>query len=147
MTGRPIPTALKIFKGTEKKCRANKNEPKPKADNIVLPKNISRRARKHWEKIEPELLSSGILTNIDQDALFLYCESYAQWDEANENIIRYGLTTGSATGKTSESPYLKIANKAFDNLRKMMIEFGMTPSSRARIKATPQKKENNFDQF
>jgi hypothetical protein len=36
-----------------------------------------------------------------------------------------------------QSPYLAIANKAQEQMVKIMIEFGMTPSSRSRVHTTP----------
>ena len=147
MTGRPLPTKLKIFKGTDKKIRLNENEPEPLSDNIVMPEHLSKKAKKQWEKIVEQLTGAGIMTNLDQDALELYCEAYAKWADANDKLRTHGMVVKAPSGYPIPSPYLSIANKAFEQLRQMMIEFGMTPSSRTRIKAEPRKTENDFDGF
>ena len=41
------------------------------------------------------------------------------------------------------SPYMSIANKAMIEMRKWLIEFGMTPSSRSRINLPAKEKEDN----
>jgi phage terminase small subunit len=33
-----------------------------------------------------------------------------------------------------KSPYLSIADQALENMRKLMVEFSLTPSSRSRIR-------------
>jgi P27 family predicted phage terminase small subunit len=48
-----------------------------------------------------------------------------------------------------QSSYLSIANRCFDQLRAMLTEFGMTPSSRSRISAFPPQEEEDdpFEEF
>jgi P27 family predicted phage terminase small subunit len=37
----------------------------------------------------------------------------------------------------AKNPYLSIAESCMDRMQKILVEFGMTPSSRARVRATP----------
>lgn len=147
MTGRPLPTNLKVFKGTNQKCRTNEDEPQPLNDNIVMPEHLTKKAQKQWIHIVDQLTAAGIMTNIDQDALELYCEAYSKWRDANDKLNKHGMVVKAPSGYPIPSPFLSIANKAFEQMRQMMIEFGMTPSSRSRIKAEPKKQDNDFDGF
>lgn len=143
---RPIPTQLKIIKGTDQPCRMRKNEPKPADDNIEMPEELSKEAGKHWDKVCTQLQDAKIITNIDVTALAMYCESYATWFNANKMIQRHGPVVKNPSGFPVQSPYLLIANKAFDQMRAMLTEFGMTPSSRTRVAATGKSEEKNpFD--
>lgn len=45
------------------------------------------------------------------------------------------------SGFPVQSPFLAIANKALEQMTKLMIEFGMTPSSRTRVHAIGAEKE------
>jgi P27 family predicted phage terminase small subunit len=45
----------------------------------------------------------------------------------------------SPSGYAIQNPWLSIANKAFDQMMKLMTEFGMTPSSRSRVKTIQPK--------
>ncbi|MCG7984722.1 MAG: phage terminase small subunit P27 family [Candidatus Thiodiazotropha lotti] len=134
MAGRKaIPTQLKIIKGTDQPCRIRSDEPKPASDKIKMPRYLSDKAKTHWRKLIKELQDAKIITNIDVDALGMYCEAYATWFDANEKIQKFGPVIKNQNGYPVQSPYFLIANKAFDNMRKMLIEFGMTPASRSRI--------------
>ena len=143
MAGRkPIPTNLKLLKGTAQPCRIKKDEPKPKADDIRMPESLSDNAKKHWEIVCKQLQDADIITNLDAHALAMYCEAYSRWTMANEQIAKYGVIIKTPNGFPAQSPYLQIANKAFDQMKLMLVEFGMTPSSRSRI-GTVTKSEND----
>ena len=45
------------------------------------------------------------------------------------------------------NPYLSIANKAMDQMRRFLIEFGMTPSSRARVTTVPEDTGSPLEQL
>ncbi|MCP3849352.1 MAG: phage terminase small subunit P27 family, partial [Gammaproteobacteria bacterium] len=62
---KPVPTALKLIKGTDQPCRINDKEPKPKSDNIKMPVGMSADAKKHWKQVSKQLKEAGILTNLD----------------------------------------------------------------------------------
>jgi len=147
MTGKPLPTALKIFKGTARKDQLNEFEPMPDRDKIKPPDELTKAALKHWDIVVDQLMSAGIMTNLDNQALGIYCEAYAKWAEANAKISKHGMVIKAPSGYPVQSPYLSISNKAFEQMRAMLSEFGMTPSSRSRIKAEPKKIINEFDQF
>lgn len=51
-------------------------------------------------------------------------------------------------GNIIQNPYLGIANRAWDQVKAIAPELGLTPSSRSRIKVTKPKQEKNpFDGF
>lgn len=147
MSGKPLPTALKVFKNTARKDQLNEFEPMPDSDKIIPPNNLSDIARENWDLVVEQLTLAGIMTNLDNQALALYCEAYARWTEANDKIREHGMVIKAPSGYPVQSPYLSISNKAFEQMRAMLSEFGMTPSSRSRIKAEPKKIVNQFDNF
>lgn len=138
-----LPTNLKVLKGTAQKSRLNPKEPKPKNDKIRMPEGLSDLAKKHFKKVSKELKEAGILTNIDVQALALYCEAYARWMDANEKINNFGSVIKAPSGYPVQSPYLSISNKAFEQMKAMLTEFGMTPSSRSKV--TSNKANANDD--
>jgi P27 family predicted phage terminase small subunit len=81
------------------------------------------------------LSRAHVLTDLDVDALALYCEAYARWAWANAQIKKHGVLVKTPNGFPTQSPLLQIANKAFEQMRVMLTEFGMTPSSRSRVYA------------
>lgn len=146
MEGRkPLPTNIKLIKGTAKKSRLNNNEPKPKTDDIKMPTGMSDAAKKCWRQVSKQLKDASILTNLDTHALMLYCETYAKWQEANDKIKKFGAVIKAPSGFPVQSPYLAISNKAFDQMKAMLTEFGMTPSSRTKVSVQQDTEGSDWD--
>ena len=142
---RPIPTRLKIIKGTDQPCRIRKNEPKPADDAVDMPEGLSPVAQKQWSVICQQLQDAKIITNVDSMALALYCEAYATWSNANKMVQKHGAIVKGAAGQPVQSPYFKVANISFDQMRRMMVEFGITPAARSRISTTgPTEDDDEF---
>lgn len=80
-----------------------------------------------------KLLDCGLMTEIDGAALALYCQSWARWVEAEDNLRKYGVVIKAPSGFPVQSPYLSIANKAMSQMTRLLVEFGMSPSSRTRV--------------
>ena len=138
MAGRkPTPTVLHLARNNPGHRTLNKNEPKPVVTDALPPDgfDLSDLAKEQWEHIAQHLLNSGLLTVIDKPALVLYCEACARWMDANDKIRKTGIVVKTPSGFPVQSPYLPIANKAFDQMKSILVEFGMTPSSRSKVAA------------
>ena len=141
---KPVPTQLKIVRGTDQPCRVKKDEPKPKTDNLKRPFKLSQVASSQWTKVARELKAAKLLTNIDTHALAMYCEAYALWKGALEMIHKEGAVVLSLNGSMVQSPYCHVASKAYDQASRMLVEFGMTPSSRTRVSAVEGPDDDDF---
>lgn len=140
MRGRkPTPTALKIVRGNPCKRALPENEPTPQA-GAVARDWLSPLAAERWPTIARQLQGAQVLTVMDAPALALYCNALVRWKQANEQLAKLGLVARAPSGYPIQSPYLSVANKAFDQMAKMLVEFGMTPSSRSRVtKGKPRR--------
>lgn len=142
---KPKPTHLKVLQGNPGRRPLPADEPKLASCFPDPPSHLSEAARQHWAEVGGMLHEAGILTALDADALAAYCELHARWVEANEKIREYGLVIKSPSGAPVQSPYFKISAITFDAMKALLVEFGMTPSSRARVKSTkPKEVENPF---
>ena len=159
MKGRkPLPTNLKVMRGTAKPHRLDDQEPKPeKLSNPEPPATLSASAREHWHTVTCILERSGVLTAMDQDALAMYCELYCQWVEANRMIQTKGMVLADPryVGKTTlngqrmtvpmVSPYFKISMKLAEQMKHLLCEFGMTPSSRTKVHGSGTKPDDDYE--
>ena len=145
----PKPTALKILDGNPGHKPLPKNEPKPDIPDEIPkpPEHLDKVAVKEWLRLSKELYDLGMLTNIDTTALAGYCSCYSAWLDAQANIQEHGVLMKSPTGFPMQSPYLAISNRAMVEMRKWLVEFGMTPSSRARVSAKPVQKDDPVEAF
>ena len=98
------------------------------------------------------LFETGVMTKMDRAAFAAYCQSYGRWVQAERQIAKLqgknelnGLLVKTKGGNIIQQPLVGIANKAKADMVRFAAEFGMTPSSRTRIKITrTTKKENPF---
>ncbi|MGH8609799.1 MAG: phage terminase small subunit P27 family [Gammaproteobacteria bacterium] len=135
MQGRkPTPTKLRLLRGNPGKRSLPKDEPKVAAKRPPMPVGMSAGAQAHWRRFAEQLDAARITTELDRQALKALCEACATWDEANRGIAKFGLVVKGARG-SRRSPYVGIANTAFEQMTKMLAEFGMTPSSRTRVQS------------
>ena len=88
-----------------------------------------------------------LLTRIDRGMLAAYCQAHALWVEAVSSIGRYGTMVKSPNGFPMQSPYVAAVNKQVEIMGRIAAEFGMTPSSRSRIRAGAPVPEDPFEQF
>jgi P27 family predicted phage terminase small subunit len=91
--------------------------------------------KKKWKAIVSELYAVGLITTLDVDALAMYCVVFVRWVKAEKMVREKGEIIKTAAGNIIQNPYLSIANRALEQLNKLGAEFGMTPSSRSRVKA------------
>jgi len=94
-----------------------------------------RAAKTEWKRMVHILYDAGLMTDVDRAALAAYCQAYGRWVKAEQQVTKHGMTTFTAHGTLTVSPYVRIARQAMDDMRKLTIEFGMTPSSRSRVTA------------
>lgn len=119
----------------------------PPAKAPPCPACLGEEARKEWKRLASELADLGLLTGIDRGLLAAYCQAHALWVEAVSSIERYGTMVKSPNGYPMQSPYVAVANKQVDIMVRIASEFGMTPSSRTRIRVGDQTPQDPFEAF
>ena len=144
----PKPTALRLLQGNPSHRPINRDEVFPSADSGYCPKHLTRLARAEWRRVVPELKRVGLFTIVDRAALEAYCECYATWRQAQDGLAEHGLTCETEKGFPMQRPEVAIANNALKQLRTFMGEFGMTPSSRTRVRGIGVKPQpSRFEKF
>ena len=123
----------------------NEDEPKPRAGLPECPEFLNAKAKREWARIVPELALIGLVTEIDRAALAACCQVYGRWVEAEMKVAEEGVIITSKTGYTIPAPSLTIASKAMRQMLAPAAEFGMTPSSRTRIRLGPMLPADPFD--
>jgi P27 family predicted phage terminase small subunit len=150
MRGRkPKPTLLKVLDGNPGRRPLNDREPDPAQGIPVRPDWLDAEAQAEWDRVSQELSDMGTLTLADRAALAAYCTAWSRWVEAEGMVKKFGMIVKSPEkGFPMKSPYLSIADQALETMRKLMVEFGLTPSSRSRIRVAPGGDEvDELDRF
>jgi P27 family predicted phage terminase small subunit len=140
MRGRkPKPTALKKLAGNPGRRPLNDAEPQFPVGGFSCPKHLSDYAKGKWREIVPALKKTGMLASVDQAALEAYCEAYATYRMATDEVKKEGITIIGPKGGTMRNPACSVANQAMTIMNKFGSEFGLTPSTRSRLKVVPQE--------
>ncbi len=134
---RPKPSKLKALAGNPGGRRLNPNEPEP-TSRALCPAWLTDQAREEWNRLAKELENLGLLSGLDQTALAAYCENFKRWRCAETHIEEGGLVVKAPSGYPVQNPWVAISNTAQGLMLKFLAEFGMTPSSRSKVNATPK---------
>lgn len=142
MRGRkPKPTALRVIEGNPGKRAVNTSEPDagPLGD---APADLEGAAQAKWH--EMARLWRLVVTAADRDQLAEYCRLEARRIEAEEKVREEGPVAFTAGGQPVQSAWLQILNRVREDMRKIAVEFGGTPASRARVKSNGEPEQSKF---
>ena len=145
---RPTPRRIKLVHGNPGRRPLNDREPEPEVKLPKPPAHLSDEAKKEWRRAGKLLFDMGLVSELDRAALAAYCAAWGRWVEAEAALKQYGVVVKSPSGFPIQSPYLAIANKAMEQMRAFLLEFGLTPASRTRVHASPVTNEpNSLERF
>ena len=150
MRGRkPKPTAIRAIEGNPGRRPLNSREPSPPDGVPDCPEFLDEEARAEWFRACAALKEMQLLSKADRTALAAYCTAYSRWMQAEDQVKRFGTIVKSPDkGFPMKSPYLTVADQAMECMRKFLVEFGLTPSSRSRIKVPRENgAADEFDIF
>jgi len=142
-----MPSALNKLHGNPSGRPINEDEPVPDVCIPSPPRHLNKLAVEEWNRITPILENLGLISNPDRAALAAYCQAYARWARAETVVEAEGIIFVAKNGYKSPHPAVGIANVAMDKMHKFLIEFGLTPSSRAKLSGSPAKRKDKMDEF
>jgi P27 family predicted phage terminase small subunit len=137
MKGRkPKPTDQKRLAGNPGKRKLNDAEPEPELTIPACPEWLDGLGRKEWSRITTHLHAVGCIAELYLLPLAAYCMAYSRWLRAEAQAIATGgdVCVSNEGGKYF-NPWRAVADKAQAQMTTLAAEFGMTPSSKSRIKA------------
>lgn len=138
MDGRkPVPTEIKKLRGNPGKRRLPREgeEAQPEMyDELPPPPEwLGKYGVNEWNRVGPVLQKQRLLTEADLLAFTTYCLNVHVLVESAIDIEDNGMTVTGARGEV-RNPALSAFTAATSAIRAFCAEFGMTPSSRGRIK-------------
>lgn len=141
---KPKPLALKVLEGYQA-SRTNFAEPRLPIGSTVAPDWLHGHALDHWNELAPLLANAGVLTEGDRPALAQLCDEY----ETIRLVIEGpdDLVEAEADNWKKARLMLSNGNQARDRYRRLLTEFGLTPSSRARLKSTVEPPKDKMGEF
>ena len=135
---KPVPTAVLAARGSWR-AKSREGEPVPERGIPTCLGYLSETAKAEWRRVTKELDRMRIMATSDRAMLEIYCVAYATGVEAQNHLAAEGHVVD---GKPN--PWVRIGKNAMETQLRIGVEFGLTPSSRARIRvpANPAKADN-----
>ena len=105
-------------------------------------------AKNEWKRVVPQLLEIDVAGNLDLEAVAGYCNAFANYRKATEQLAKEDLVIeaiSSTTGQpyAKENPLVNIQIKYGTEMRRFADICGMTINSRLKAAATKQKQEQD----
>lgn len=105
------------------------------------PEHLDDGALTEWGRISHELFRLGLIAKVDRAALGVYCQAYSRWAHAEGKIKEKGddaLIQSTGNGYQQIGVWLQISNRAVEQMKSFLAEFGMSPSARVKVNPSPQ---------
>lgn len=152
------PTALRVIRG-DKRPRP-KDEPEPECIAPVCPDYVAADpiAKKMWDDYSPLLLRLGVLTEADGLSFGALCMAHSFFIQNLRKVIEQnskpggtgvgGMVIPTKTGYLAVNQLYTNARDAMNLEQKLWQEFGLSPSSRSKVKASKTAgRKNKFSEF
>lgn len=162
-------TAAHVLAGTFRADRHGEHAtPEAPRGTPEPPKVLTGDARAEWDRMVGRLERMGTLSSVDDAALYQYCLLFAETEARVErqakllervDILEDQLTeemSGADRAKCIQAiAKMAIMAGSYDAkirqdrmaLRQYLVEFGMTPAARSRVKLPAQKPKSKVEEF
>jgi len=139
------PTKILKLRGSWR-AKMRGSEPEPPLGRPDCPEYLGDDGRREWARVTGILESLGMLTELDQSMLGLYCKAYEEFLEADRQVRRTGLLVRQ-DDKINSNPLVRIRSDAWMRALRAAREFGLTPSARASIGETRTETKTGKERF
>jgi P27 family predicted phage terminase small subunit len=156
---KPKPTTLKLLEGYQRD-RINFQSPNLEVSLPDPPEHLDPLALKEWHRIASILERMRVLTEADGAALAIYCESFSRWIRARADVQKRGMVLEQEhirkdkKGAVAEqytvvklNPAIQVEHASKLIMLRVLTEFGLTPSSRCRIKGGAPERKDRLAEF
>ena len=84
------------------------------------------------------LARHGVMTELDVEQIARYAVVWCRWLDAEVEIKKRGPVVKTTNDNIIQNPFLSVANKCMVQMSQIESEFGLSPSSRSRIRMEAQ---------
>ncbi|MCL1629225.1 phage terminase small subunit P27 family [Roseibaca sp. V10] len=144
MPRRKTPTHLKAVAGTLRRDRANPNEPQARSGIADAPAWLSERAADHFTRLGHILHGLGIASPDDGDMLAMLASRLEEIEILTAVLEDGGRSYETENGMRRAVPEVAMRNEALRHTQSLLGEFGLSPSTRAKVTESAPAEENPF---
>lgn len=147
----PKATALRLLEGDlskGKKLRDGEPSPPPVV-SLKPPASITAAGRKIWKQYAPSTEACGLLTQIDVPLFAIFCNSLAEYQEADKQIAELvpTLSPENSQGHYAHQTMMTARSQSWARVQALADRFGFTPAARARFGSFQKADESGIKKF
>jgi P27 family predicted phage terminase small subunit len=147
MSRPPTPTALKVLAGNPGHRPLNKDEPQFGGELGEPPEWLDEDAKRVWFDVGAELTSAGVTKKVERWAFACFAQACSNLQHARATLAKQGSRYISGIRGPQKHPAVADERECMELIKKFASEFGLTPSSRTKIRATPKTEGNPFHEL
>lgn len=136
----PVPAALNKLRNDPGHRRKNCVEPKSPSGAPKCPTHLDKIAKQEWKDITHILKNMGLLFLSDKTMLEMYCCHYSRWRNAQEKAALKPIILSPNKQFPMKSPWASEADQQHQIVKGMLIEFGLSPAARSRMRINIEEK-------
>ena len=130
-----LPDSLKLIRGTLQKCRASSGG--QDETPMTAPEGLSEGALKHFETLKAQVAEMGLDSATYTEVAMLAAMRLEEIDQCDLLITEHGriieTTTEAGSLLLRANPAVTMRDSAMRHLQSLLAEFGLTPTSAARV--------------
>lgn len=108
------------------------DEPQPPVNAPDPPEYLGEEAKAAFRLFAGRLATYRVMTDMDTEGCALLAQSFADWKDACAKVAANPILR-TPSGYIQVSPFVAMKNKAWEQVSKMLSEFGLTPSARRKV--------------
>lgn len=150
--GRPKqPDELKKIKGTLQKCRVNQDAPKTLPGIPENPIGLDHMGKLAYKELAEDLYRLKVITPEDRSILFQAAEALSDYRRYKKILKKSGevyvVIDKMGNKHFNARPEVKMKKDSWEMFHKCLIQCGLTPATRSRLKVVVKEEENPFAKF
>ena len=131
------PTELRLIEGNRSK-RPIPRTPKHAPLTEHPPDELTPAGKRLWRRLLVEFGKTRLLQRTDREALLVYCDLWAVYEDAMSKVRKFGPLMASRShnderAAVTKSPAWRVAIDAKREMDTLWARFGLTPVDRARL--------------
>jgi P27 family predicted phage terminase small subunit len=133
------PLEVEIYQGNPSHRPKSEMNGRLEADTLTHDKPLQfldASAAKEWQRVVPYLTKYKILTDMDVNALAMYCQSWSDYLKYTDDVRKLGAIYKTKSGQIKPRPETMLRRIAWAEVIRICAEFGFTPSARAGMQLT-----------
>ena len=127
------------------RAKIRPDEPESANGTPSCPSHLDAEGKRTWKRIIGALDGMGVLSKDHRETIVGLCDQYSLYIHAAARVNKMKKDRDVDAGEFRK--WTQVASDAFKNYVRACVEFGLTPSAKARLTVTKKPDKNNKERF